>query len=413
MTVAERLAGVPFGDFLRERGTDKARTVLRCSESAVYRKVANSTLAHLKVDGARRRVGRRSFLLEDLARYQVEREVLPGAAQKTKLLPAIEVAQQLADEDQAATLVFDPATTGDAPPGCVVSASAVCETWSIKGDRRTAVEMEHLEEGLVRIVEEEQPTTVRHVFYKAVAAGLIPKTEEAYKGTIVRLLTRLRRAGSIPYRSISDNTRWTLGVRSYGSASEGVASFAQNYRRNLWAEADARVEIWCEKDAVAGILSDTASAWCVPVMVFRGYSSVSYLYTLAEDIRAHGLPTFVYYFGDHDPSGVDVERFVTKTVREMVPEAAIYVQRQAVTPEQIEALGLPTRPTKKTDSRAKAFVGESVEVDALDSGTLQFLAERAIRQHLDKAEVERLMLVEKQERKTLAAFAARLKRKAS
>ena len=295
----------------------------------------------------------------------------------------------------------------------MIAKAGTYEPRSIKRARRSAGEMEELEEGLVRIVERERPTTVRHVFYRAVAEGLIPKTEAAYKGTIVRLLTRLRRAGSIPYGSISDNTRWTLGIRSYGSTGEAVASFARAYRRNLWADADSRVEIWCEKDAVAGLLADTASESCVNVMVFRGYSSVSYLYSLAEDIRAHGLPTYVYYFGDHAPSGVDVERFVTKTVREMAPDAEIHVQRLAVTERQIEEYNLPTRPTKKTDSRARNFEGDSVEVDALDGATLQELAESAILSHLDSREIAQLKLVEKQERETLTALARKLKRRAS
>jgi hypothetical protein len=294
----------------------------------------------------------------------------------------------------------------------VVSANVAYEASSIKRNRRTSREMETLEDGLIRIVETEQPTTVRHVFYKAVAEGLIPKVESAYNGVVVRLLTRLRRAGRIPYGSISDNTRWTLNVRSYASAGDAVARIAQTYRQNLWTNAAVRVEIWTEKDAVAGLLSDTASQWCVPTMVFRGYSSISYLYTIAEEIRAHGLPTFIYYFGDHDPSGVNIEKIVTTTVRGMVPDAEIHVERLAVTREQIKQYGLPTRPTKKTDSRAKKFRSRSVEVDALDSATLQALAGSAIKSHLDDGEVERLLLIEEQERGTLAAFARKLRRKA-
>lgn len=308
--------------------------------------------------------------------------------------------------EELVTEMYEKVVGGEAP---LPSAPAYAPR-SIKRARRTSNDMKNLEEGLVRIVEAEKPTTVRHVFYKAVAAGLVPKTEDAYKGIVVRLLTRLRRAGLIPYGSISDNTRWTLGVRSYGSTSEAVEDFARDYRRNLWTDAAVRVEIWTEKDAIAGILSDTASEWCVPTMVFRGYSSVSYLYTIAEEIRAHGLPTYIYYFGDHDPSGVNIEKVVTKTVHEMVPDAEIHVERLAVTREQIEEYDLPTRPTKETDTRAKGFVGDSVEVDALDSATLQALAEAAIKSHLDDDEVARLMLVEEQERKTLTAFARKLKK---
>jgi hypothetical protein len=42
-----------------------------------------------------------------------------------------------------------------------------------------------------------------------------------------------------------------------------------------------------------------------------------------------------------------------------------------VGPEQIVAWGLPTRPTKKTDSRSKSFEGESVELDGIELAVLR------------------------------------------
>jgi len=55
-----------------------------------------------------------------------------------------------------------------------------------------------------------------------------------------------------------------------------------------------------------------------------------------------------------------------------------------VLPSQIEEFGLETRPTKKTDGRAKGFKGESVELDALPPETLQKLVDACIRKHIDK-----------------------------
>ena len=49
---------------------------------------------------------------------------------------------------------------------------------------------------------------------------------------------------------------------------------------------------------------------------------------------------------------------------EFAPSAGVVFERLAVTPDQIHELGLPTRPTKASDSRAKGFDGGSVEVDA-------------------------------------------------
>jgi hypothetical protein len=85
--VAKRLERVPFEELFRERGIDEAGTVLKLSKADLYRKVTNGTIAHLKVDGAARPGrgrGRVTFLLEHLVRYQVEREVQPGASAKPK-----------------------------------------------------------------------------------------------------------------------------------------------------------------------------------------------------------------------------------------------------------------------------------------------------------------------------------------
>jgi hypothetical protein len=48
----------------------------------------------------------------------------------------------------------------------------------------------------------------------------------------------------------------------------------------------------------------------------------------------------------------------------MAPDIEIHFERLAVTPEQIEAWDLPSRPRKATDTRTKNFGAVSVELDA-------------------------------------------------
>lgn len=278
----------------------------------------------------------------------------------------------------------------------------------IKRKRRTRAEMEALREGLLAILQDENPSTARHVFYRAVAAGLVEKTEQGYDNGVVRNLTILRKQKRLPYHWLSDSTRWTRRVTTYRSRAEAVRDVAESYRRNLWDGKDVRVEIWSEKDAIASLLFDAADEFCVPVMVFRGYSSQSYLYELAETILEDGRPTYIYYFGDRDPSGLDIERFVTDTVRELAPGAEIRVQRLAVTEDQIRQFNLPTRPTKKSDSRAKNFHGESVEVDAISGELLKDICRAAILSHLDTREVEQLRIVEEGERDWLLDLAQQI-----
>ena len=54
------------------------------------------------------------------------------------------------------------------------------------------------------------------------------------------------------------------------------------------------------------------------------------------------------------------------------------LERIAVTRQQITAWDLPTRPTKKTDSRSKSFKGPSVELDAIPPAKLRQFAEQVI-----------------------------------
>ena len=108
------------------------------------------------------------------------------------------------------------------------------------------------------------------------------------------------------------------------------------------------------------------NAYDVPLMVARGYASLSFLHSAAEAINELDVPAFIYHLGDYDPSGVNAGEKIEETLRELAPDAEIIFERIAVTPEQIEEWSLPTRPTKASDSRAKAFGSDiSVELDAI------------------------------------------------
>jgi hypothetical protein len=243
--------------------------------------------------------------------------------------------------------------------------------------------------------------TVRQVYYQLVTLGVIEKTEQQYKGTVCRLLAEMRRDGTLPYHKIADNTRWMRKPNTYSGLQEMLELTQQTYRRAIWDSQDAYVEIWLEKEALAGVLVDVTARWDVPLMVTRGYPSLSYVHSAAQAIEAQGKPAYLYYFGDRDPSGVDIDRFVEELIHEMA-EVDLHFERVAVTEGQLEELNLPTRPTKKNDSRSKGFKGESVEVDAIDPDTLCEICEACITRHIDQEAYYRMQQVEDAERDTLA-----------
>ena len=243
--------------------------------------------------------------------------------------------------------------------------------------------------------------TVRQLFYQLVTSSTISKTETSYKNIVVRLLGLMRRDGDLPFSWIADNTRWMRKPRTYSSLEQALDNTVRTYRRSLWDQQDAYVEIWLEKDALSGVLYDVTAEWDVPLMVTRGYPSLSYLHVAAETIADEDRPCFIYYFGDHDPSGVDIPRKVEADLRTFAPDADLSFERVAVTPEQIEEWKLPTRPTKKTDTRARHFEGESVEVDAIPPAQLRTICRGCVEQHIDVRALEQTQLVEQAERDTL------------
>jgi hypothetical protein len=269
--------------------------------------------------------------------------------------------------------------------------------------RRTQAEMAALRQGLYDIVAAQRPMTVRQVFYRAVSAGLIPKTEAAYKTTVGRLLTLMRRDGELPYGWIADNTRWMRKTASWHNLSDMLEQSTQFYRRALWDDQWYRCEVWLEKDALAGVVADVTGPWDVPLMVTRGYPSLSFLHEAAEAVNANGKDTVIFYLGDHDPSGEDIPRFVERELADRLDVELEFV-KVAVTAEQIEDYDLATRPTKQSDSRARNFEGESVEVDAIEPDDLRLLVEDAITSVIDSAALARHRTSEAAERESLDRF---------
>ena len=260
--------------------------------------------------------------------------------------------------------------------------------------------------GVMRAFQEAgTPQTVRQVFYKLTTFGAVGKSEQGYKTTAYHLLT-MRRAGILPYWWIADNTRWARKPNTYDDISEFLTISRDTYRRALWAGQAVYVEVWCEKDALAGVLYDVTAAYDVPLMVTRGFSSETFVYEAAQAIKQKGKPTYIYYFGDHDPSGVAARDDVRRKLADM--GARVNFEAAAVLPDQVTRWNLPTRPTKKTDSRAKGWQGGSVELDAIPADQLRRLVTEVITQHIDPWQLAETQRAERLERQSLEVVISNL-----
>lgn len=274
---------------------------------------------------------------------------------------------------------------------------------TVKRARRSKTQLAELDDAVIAAVEADHPVSLRGVYYRAVSAGEVDKTENGYRAVGRRLLA-LRRAGTVPYGHITDGTRYVLHRPSWADPDAAIEALASSYRRALWLDQPTAVQLFTEKDAISGVLEPVCARWDVPLGVVRGYSSETFAYEMAAQLPAEQT-TVIYQLGDHDPSGVNAWDVFCDRVRGFAPHASVTFQRLAVTEEQITAWDLPTRPTKTTDSRARSFSGESVEVDAIPAPTLRQLVEDAITGHISTHVLDMHAMVEAQERAGLAALA--------
>jgi hypothetical protein len=273
----------------------------------------------------------------------------------------------------------------------------------IKRHRSTKAEVGARRAALYQIVAMQRPMTVRQVFYQATVRGLVEKEESGYSKVQVDL-TQMRRAGDLPYGWLADNTRWQRKPNTFDGVEEALKETARLYRKSLWADADAYVEVWLEKDALAGVVFPVTGEYDVPLMVARGYASLSFLHSAADYINALEVPTYIYHLGDFDPSGVNAGEKIEETLREMAPDAEITFERIAVKPHQIHNRNLPTRPTKSSDTRSRNFGDISVELDAIAPEQLRGLVREVIERHLPAGQLRVLKAAEASERRLIAGL---------
>lgn len=264
--------------------------------------------------------------------------------------------------------------------------------------------MESLRGQILTVARESKPTTARFIFYRCAALGVVAKTAAGYR-TVQREVSLLRERGEMPFSWIADNTRWVRKPHTHDDLQAFLDEAARIYRRDLWSRSPDYVEVWCESDSVAGVLMAVTSEFDVPLMVLRGYSSSTFAYNAAKHIDADDRPAYLYYFGDHDPSGVDIERSLQESLRRYAPEADITFERVAVTAEDIELMNLPGSIKKTTDTRSKKFVGQAVEVESIPVEILRRWCREVIEQHVDQHQLEVLRVAEASERSILLRLA--------
>jgi hypothetical protein len=294
--------------------------------------------------------------------------------------------------------------------------------------RATKEEMEERARFLIEYAAEHGPVTVRQLYYQAEVHGApgIDKTESGYD-KIQRQVLDLRRAGRLPYDDIADLTRWMRKPRTYDGVEAALEATAQLYRKALWSDADTYVEIWCEKDALAGVLYPVTAEYDVPLMVARGYSSETFAFEAIAAREDDRRDYDVWYLGDFDRSGCEAAHSLQEKLERFADEKGVEVNFRilAMQAEDIlesdesdntalvnlngQARWLPTREPKRNSPADKAWPHRyAIELDAIPPDDLRRMVREVIENYLPPDQLEILKVAEDSERTQIRELVANI-----
>ncbi len=305
--------------------------------------------------------------------------------------------------------------------------------------------------------------TLRQLHYQMVTRfpDAYVNHDTAYKklGTI---LDDCRYAGIIDWEAIEDRGRVPYIPFYADGVDDALKIIANQYRLDRQKTQTNVVELWTEKDALSGILKKTTQKYHVRLVVNKGYTSSSAAYNAYQRVLnaiREGKTFSILYFGDHDPSGLDMVRDIRERIelmltsgnfrRELAEKASEWDEEKlrdinfkhqdiergytgdgyedeelhmaslaakelfqiipiGLTMSQIKQFNLPPNPTKLTDTRADKYIAKfgktCWEVDALSPSTLTSLVEKNIKDNIDMGAFEDMIDEEAAGKKTLLSF---------
>ncbi len=226
-----------------------------------------------------------------------------------------------------------------------------------------------------------QRLTLRQLYYQLVSKNIIPNKQQEYK-KLSDITTKARKTALIDWRTIEDRLRKPKLPYSAYNLDSALNDIYHSYRLDRMEGQDRYIEVWVEKDSLSAILERVTSKYHINLMVTRGYASITAIFETAERIGTNPL---ILYFGDHDPSGLDMIRDIEDRLAEIGD--FVEVLPVALTIEQVNKYNLPPNPAKLKDSRAYDYISQfgsqSWELDALPPDVLSELVENAILDHID------------------------------
>jgi len=233
------------------------------------------------------------------------------------------------------------------------------------------------------------PLTLRQIYYRLVAGGLIPNRRSAYNGLSAQLV-KAREAGEVDERRINDRTR-SIEDRAFDSPEDflnaAIYTTKNRFFRRFWTTQETYCEAWVEKDALSQVIAGAVEDLNTIVAPSRGYSSYTYVKDAVYRFQANrgeAERVVVLHLTDHDPSGLDMTRDLQDRFDAYSRGFlfSVELKRVALTIDQVRQYDLIPNPTKITDSRAGGYMAqygdECWELDAIEPDELVRLVQEAV-----------------------------------
>ncbi len=252
--------------------------------------------------------------------------------------------------------------------------------------------------------------TLRQLYYRLVGQNVIANTMKEYH-RLGDVISQARLAGLVDWDAIEDRTRALKSLQHWDDPPDAINWLRDQFALDKWADQRDRVEVWIEKEALAGVFERVCVELDVPLFCCRGYNSQSEMWRASQRLiyyarACHQSPT-ILHFGDHDPSGLDMTRDISDRMR--VFGIDLDVDRRALNIGQVKKYKLPPNPARLSDTRAKGYVRQfgksSWELDALEPQVLAAMVRAAVIDHRNESEWTKSLRREKRQQNQLKRVA--------
>lgn len=260
--------------------------------------------------------------------------------------------------------------------------------------------------------------TLRQLYYQLVSRDVIANTPKEYSKLSI-LLKRGRMAGIVDWDAIEDRGRQPKLPYSVDGVKDALNDTVEQYRIDRMKGQEKYIEVWVEKDALSNVFLRVTEEFHIRLMVNKGYSSCSAMHEAFKRFKQHMILNeqegLILYFGDHDPSGIDMARDIENRMKEfgIYNYGEFEVKRPALTIQQVRQFKCPENPAKMTDPRAAWYVQEhgkkSWELDALPPRNLIQIIERNVQGNIDIDLYNEQIKIETKQKKIISDFSKKLK----